>query len=74
MDITKWKSVLVPIEVYTEIKKTAKAESKTNLISRSFSENQIGAFDFLNFLILHRKDYIFYSTKCKPNLFFKKQN
>ena len=29
MDITKWKSVLVPIEVYTEIKKTAKAEGRT---------------------------------------------
>lgn len=29
MDITKWKSVLVPIEVYTEIKRTAKAEGRT---------------------------------------------
>lgn len=29
MDITKWKSVLVPIEVYEEIKKLAKAEGRT---------------------------------------------
>jgi hypothetical protein len=29
MDTTKWKSVLVPIEVYSEIKKIAKAEGRT---------------------------------------------
>ena len=29
VDITKWKSVLVPIEVYEEIKKMAKAEGRT---------------------------------------------
>lgn len=29
MDITKWKSVLVPIEVYEQIKKLAKAEGRT---------------------------------------------
>jgi predicted DNA-binding protein len=29
MDITKWKSVLVPIEVYEEIKKLAKSEGRT---------------------------------------------
>jgi len=29
MDITKWKSVLVPIEVYEEIKQLAKAEGRT---------------------------------------------
>jgi len=29
VDITKWKSVLVPIEVYEEIKKHAKAEGRT---------------------------------------------
>ena len=29
MDITKWISVLVPIEVYEEIKKFAKLEGRT---------------------------------------------
>jgi len=29
MDITKWKSVLVPIEVYEQIKTIAKAEGRT---------------------------------------------
>jgi len=29
MDITKWKSVLVPIEVYEQIKAIAKAEGRT---------------------------------------------
>jgi len=29
VDITKWKSVLVPIEVYEEIKRMAKAEGRT---------------------------------------------
>jgi|TARA_E500000318_G_scaffold13903_1_gene13562 predicted DNA-binding protein len=29
MDITKWKSVLVPIEVYEQIKKIAKSEGRT---------------------------------------------
>jgi len=29
VDITKWKSVLVPIEVYTQIKTIAKAEGRT---------------------------------------------
>ena len=29
MDITKWKSVLVPIEVYEEIKRLAKREGRT---------------------------------------------
>ena len=29
MDTTKWKSVLVPIEVYSEIKKIAKADGRT---------------------------------------------
>ena len=29
MVITKWKSVLVPIEVYEEIKKLAKLEGRT---------------------------------------------
>ena len=29
MDITKWKSVLVPIEVYEQIKTIAKSEGRT---------------------------------------------
>ena len=29
MDIIKWKSVLVPIEVYDQIRKIAKAEGRT---------------------------------------------
>lgn len=29
MDITKWKSVLVPIEVYQDIKTEAKKEGRT---------------------------------------------
>lgn len=29
MDITKWKSVLVPIEVYEQIKTIARAEGRT---------------------------------------------
>jgi len=29
MDITKWKSVLVPIEVYEQIRTIAKAEGRT---------------------------------------------
>ena len=29
MDITKWKSVLVPIEVYKQIKSLAKSEGRT---------------------------------------------
>jgi len=29
MDTTRWKSVLVPVEVYTEIKELAKSEGRT---------------------------------------------
>jgi len=29
MDTTKWKSVLVPIEVYEQIKKLSKSEGRT---------------------------------------------
>jgi hypothetical protein len=29
MDTTRWKSVLVPIEVYTELKKLSKIEGRT---------------------------------------------
>lgn len=29
MDVTRWKSVLVPIEVYEQIKTMAKAEGRT---------------------------------------------
>ena len=49
VDITKWKSVLVPIEVYTQIKAIAKAEGRTisgqlRIVWETYKETRIDTF------------------------------
>ena len=67
MDQTKWKSVLVPIEVYREIRERSKREGRTisSELRLIYAEATIGS-DFINREKVRKKTSIGQSVRSRP--------